>query len=231
MKAVLKGEGLVRNAALVIASVALFSWVAWAQTSGSDAKSQELSSAAQTMHEMESSGKIPKKLLDEAQCVAVIPDLTKAGLIAGGEHGTGVVSCRTSQGWSAPAFISMSGGSFGLQAGAEHSQIVLVMNKQGEQEFMSGKLKMGAGVSAAGPTADSYNESTGWGAPILSYTRSNGAYAGADIQGSKISVDSDAMKDVYGSHESERNVLNGQVQVPQQAQPFVSALPASGMGH
>lgn len=221
------GNYWIRRAAMLVAFCALFSWAAWAQDSG--AKSQELSSAAQTIQEMTSSNQIPHTLIDQAQCIAVVPKLTKAGLGVGGEHGTGVVSCRTSNGWSAPAFISITGGSVGLQAGGEQSQIVLLMNKEGQQQLMSGNFRLTGDLAAAGPTGQGYNASAGWSAPVLSYSRSNGAYAGASIQGSKISIDKDAMHNVYGSNETEQNVLNGSVQTPPQAQLFTNALPSGSM--
>jgi Las17-binding protein actin regulator len=108
-----------------------------------------------------------------------IPKLTKAGFIIGGEHGNGVVSCRLASGWSAPAFIVMTGGSVGLQAGGEHQEIVLLMHDQGKQELTNGHWDLGAEAVAAGPTGDSagVGQSTGWKAPVLSYSHSSGAYA------------------------------------------------------
>ena len=148
---------------------------------------------------MTSSKQIASSLLKGAECIAVIPGLTKAGFIVGGLHGNGVVSCRTSTAWSAPAFISMSGGSVGFQAGGEHQDIVLLMNKQGEQELRNGHWDLGADATAAGPTGASAGagESTGWKAPVLSYTHSSGAYAGANLQGSKINADQDTMHNLY----------------------------------
>src|SRR5215475_5772820 len=92
---------------------------------------KQLDAAAQVLDSMTSTHQIPSNLLKQAKCIAVIPKLTKAGFVVGGQHGSGVVSCRTSSGWSAPAFITMGGGSIGLQAGAEHQDIVLLMNSQG----------------------------------------------------------------------------------------------------
>jgi SH3 domain-containing YSC84-like protein 1 len=213
-----------RRVAILGMFVALFSWAAWAQ----GAKSQELNDAANVLQSMASSNQVPQQLLDQAKCVAVVPGLTKAGFIVGGEHGNGVVSCRTSSGWSAPAFISITGGSFGLQAGAENSDIILLMNQEGEQKVMNGNFQLGGQVVAAGPNGSSYNASAGWKAPVLAYTRSNGAYAGANIAGSKISVDNTAMHNVYGHSESVNNVLSGSAQTPQQAQPFTNALEQTG---
>lgn len=201
-------------------SIATLCWAAFA----ADAP-KELDSAAHVLHEMVSSNQIPRSLLSQAKCIAVIPDLTKAGFIVGGKHGNGVVSCRTSSGWSAPAFISMSGGSVGLQAGAAHQDIVLLMNPQGAEELKSGHWDFGAGVAAAGPSggADA-NATTGWKAPVLSYSNSNGAFAGADVGGSKLGADEDAIKDVYGKDKSFQAILDGQVQPPASAQQFLSAL-------
>jgi len=207
--------------AALVAFVALFAWMAWAADAA-----KELDAAAQVIQNMTSSKQIPSSLLKHAKCIAVIPSLTKAGLIVGGQHGNGVVTCRTSTGWSAPAFISISGGSVGLQAGAEHQDIVLLMNDQGEQELRNGHWDLGAEATAAGPTGDSAgrSESTGWKAPVLSYSHSSGAYAGANLQGSKIDLDQDANHNLYGPSASIHSILDGQAQTPEAAQQFLFAL-------
>ena len=186
-----------------------------------------LDAATQTVQSMTTGAKpIPASLLRAAKCIAVIPRLTKAGFIVGGEHGNGVVSCRTATGWSAPAFITITGGSVGLQAGGEHQEIVLLMNNQGEQELISGHWDLGAEAVAAGPAGDSagVGESTGWKAPVLSYAHSSGAYAGANLQGSKIDLDQDANHNLYGKSASIQSLLEGQAQTPEAAQQFGSAL-------
>jgi SH3 domain-containing YSC84-like protein 1 len=186
-----------------------------------------LDAATQTVQSMTTGAKpIPSSLLRAAKCIAVIPKLTKAGFIVGGEHGNGVVSCRTATGWSAPAFITITGGSVGLQAGGEHQEIVLLMNNQGEQELINGHWDLGAEAVAAGPTGDSagVGESTGWKAPVLSYAHSSGAYAGANLQGSKIDLDQDANHNLYGKSASIQSLLEGQAQTPEAAQQFGSAL-------
>jgi len=116
--------------------------------------SKVLSSAAQVVQKMTSGSQIPSGVLKQAKCVAVIPKMTKAGFIVGGKHGNGVVSCRTSSGWSAPAFISMTGASVGLQAGAAEQDIVLLMNDQGKQELEGGHWDLGAEMVATGPTSE-----------------------------------------------------------------------------
>lgn len=186
---------------------------------------KELNAAAQVVQNMTSSHQIPSNLLSQAQCIAVIPKLTKGGFIVGGEHGSGVVSCRTSSGWSAPAFITMTGGSVGLQAGGEHQDIVLLMNSQGEQELKNGHWDLGAEAVAAGPTGGTgTTENTGWKAPVLSYATSKGAFAGADVGGSKIGADRDMIHNLYGESASFQTILDGQVQPAASAQQFLSAL-------
>jgi SH3 domain-containing YSC84-like protein 1 len=207
------------------AFVAVFTWTSWAADAA-----RELDAAAQVVQNMTSSNQIPASLLNQAKCIAVVPGLTKAGFIVGGEHGNGVVSCRTGTGWSAPAFITMSGGSIGLQAGGEHQDIVLLMNNQGEQELRNGHWDLGAEAVAAGPTGASAerSESTSWKAPVLSYAHSSGAYAGANLQGSKIKADQDTIHNIYGQNASFQSILDGQVQTPASAQQFLSALPHVG---
>jgi SH3 domain-containing YSC84-like protein 1 len=211
---------------------ALFTCTAWAQGNASTTsaqnensgpKSEELNKAAQTVQDLTSSNQIPQQLLSQAKCIGVIPSMTKGGFIAGGEHGSGVVSCRTANAWSAPAFFSISGGSFGLQAGLEKSEIVLLMNDQGRQYMTQSNFQLGAEAVAAGPTSGA-SGAVGWKAPVLSYAKSKGAYAGVNLAGSTIHLDNDAIHHVYGSNATADQVLNGSVQPPAQAQQFISAL-------
>lgn len=209
-----------RQSLWVGAFVAALSMVSWA----ADA-SKELEAAAQVTQKMASSNQIPSSLLQEAKCIAVIPKMTKGGFILGGKHGNGVVSCRTSSGWSAPAFISMTGGSVGFQAGVEQQDLVLLLNSEGAQELKNGHWDLGAEAAAAGPTGEaSGTASTGWKAPVLSYSNGSGAFAGMSVGGSKIGTDDDAIKSVYGGSASFQSILDGQVQTPESASQFISAL-------
>ncbi len=212
------------KAVTTAAFFALLTFTAWAQSNdNSGPKSDELNKAAQTVQDLTSSSQIPKQLLDEAKCIGVIPKMTKGGFIAGGEHGSGVVSCRNAQSWSAPVFFSISGGSVGLQAGLQKSEIVLLMNDKGEQYLMNNNFQLGAEAVAAGPTAGT-SGSIGWKAPVMSYAKSKGAYAGVNLAGSTINIDNDSIHKVYGSNSTAQQVLNGSVQTPPQAQQFISAL-------
>jgi lipid-binding SYLF domain-containing protein len=210
----------VRKILLFTAFVAVFTWLA----SATDVNKQ-MNLAADVMQSMASSKQVPSHLLEQAKCIAVIPDMTKAGLGIGGSHGNGVVSCRTPSGWSAPGFISMSAGSVGLQAGVAHQDVILLMNDQGAQQLRNGHWDLGAEAVAAGPSGGSEaSENTGWKTPVLSYTRSSGVYAGANLQGSKIKADEDMIHNEYGKDTSFGAILDGKVQPPSSAQPFMSAL-------
>jgi SH3 domain-containing YSC84-like protein 1 len=121
---------------------------------------------------------IPEEVLSGAKCVLVVPDLIKGGFILGGKHGRGVASCRTAEGWSAPAFVSVGGGSWGLQIGVEGVDLVmLVMNGQGFQHLLSSKFQLtGEGSVAAGPVGRHASAGTDWkmNTEVLTYSRSRG---------------------------------------------------------
>lgn len=203
-----------RRLVLLVASVATFSYLA----SAAD-EAKELDSAAQVLQNTVSSHQIPASLLDQAKCIAVIPRLTK-----GGKHVSGVVSCRTASGWTAPAFISMSGKS--VHSAAEHQDLVLLLNSQGADELKNGYWELGASASAAGPSGGHEAiPGSGWKAPILSYSNSDEAFAGADVGGSTIGADKDAIHNTYGENATFQGVMDGQVQPPAAAEEFMSALP------
>jgi lipid-binding SYLF domain-containing protein len=213
-------ETLMKKTLLLGIFVAMLSLVVWAAD-----QAKQMDAAAQVLQNMASSHQIPSTLLKQAKCIAVVPKMTKAGFIVGGKHGNGVVSCRTESGWSAPAFITITGGSIGLQAGAAAQDLVLLLNSQGKQELMGGHWDLGAEAVAAGPTGEvGGTESTGWKAPVLSYSNSSGAFAGMDIGGSKIGTDEDANHSVYGASASLDSILGGQVPAPEGATRFNSAL-------
>ena len=127
---------------------------AWAGSASEDSVARLQSSVEVLQAIMATPDKgIPEEVLNDAKCILVIPNLIKGGFIVGGKHGRGVASCRTSGGWSAPAFISLSGGSAGLQIGVEGVDLVmLVMNDQGFQHLLSSKFELtGEASGAAGP--------------------------------------------------------------------------------
>jgi lipid-binding SYLF domain-containing protein len=157
--------------------------------------------------------------------VVVVPHLVKGGFIVGGKHGRGVASCRTATGWSAAAFISVGGGSWGLQIGVEGVDLVmLVMNDQGLQHLLSSKFQIsGEGSAAAGPVGRHASAGTDWklNTELLTYSRSKGAFAGLTLEGAVIEKDVDSTTAVYGSDESLKAILGGKVSTPAEAKDFV----------
>jgi lipid-binding SYLF domain-containing protein len=154
---------------------------------------------------------IPKDLLDKAECVAVFPSVIKAGFIIGGRGGRGVASCRTVSGWSAPAYFTLGGASFGLQIGAQSTDFVMLfMNEEGMQSLLSNEFTLGGDASvAAGPVGREAGAATDlkFNAKILSYSRSKGLFAGLELKGVVIKPDTDDMRDVYGAGVTAKAVL------------------------
>lgn len=175
---------------------------------------------------------IPEEVLNDAKCIVVVPHLIKAGFIVGGKHGRGVASCRTATGWSAPAFISVGGGSAGLQIGAEGVDLVmLVMNDKGLQHLLSSKFQLsGEGSAAAGPVGRHASAGTDWkmNAELLTYSRSKGAFAGLTLEGAVVEQDADSTTAIYGRDVPFRKVLTGGVTPPSAAASFMKAVAMAG---
>jgi lipid-binding SYLF domain-containing protein len=175
---------------------------------------------------------IPEEVLSNAKCILVVPDLVKGGFIFGGKHGRGVASCRTSYGWSAPAFVSVGGGSWGLQIGIEGVDLVmLVMNEQGLQHLLSSKFQLsGEGSVAAGPVGRHASAGTDWkmNTEMLTYSRSKGVFAGLTLEGAVVEQDNDSTRAIYGKHMMFRNILSGRVSTPRSADAFVRAVSDAG---
>jgi SH3 domain-containing YSC84-like protein 1 len=175
---------------------------------------------------------IPEEVLNDAKCIVVVPHLIKAGFIVGGKHGRGVASCRTATAWSAPAFISVGGGSGGLQIGAEGVDLVmLVMNDKGLQHLLSSKFQLsGEGSVAAGPVGRHASAGTDWkmNAELLTYSRSKGAFAGLTLEGAVVEQDADSTTVIYGRDVPFRKVLTGGVTPPSAAASFMTAVAMAG---
>jgi SH3 domain-containing YSC84-like protein 1 len=214
--------------AVLLSLVTLLGSLAWA-TAKEDSV-ERLQKAADVLKEIiDAPDKgIPEEVMDNAKCIVVVPHLIKAGFIVGGKHGRGVASCRTATGWSAPAFISVGGGSWGLQIGAEGVDLVmLVMNDKGLQHLLSSKFQIsGEGSAAAGPVGRHASAGTDWkmNAELLTYSRSKGAFAGLTLEGAVVEQDVDSTEAVYGKDIPFRRVLTGKVTPPAAAAPFMAAL-------
>ena len=171
---------------------------------------------------------IPEEIMSSAECVAVVPSLLKAGFVFGGQYGKGVASCRTAQGWSAPSFFKIEGGSVGLQIGGQAVDLVMViMNDKGMRELLSSKFKLGLDASAAaGPVGRHAEANTDWKmrAEVLTYSRARGIFAGLELNGAAIHQDKDAVRSFYGHNIPYKSLLTGAAPIPGDAQPFIAAL-------
>jgi lipid-binding SYLF domain-containing protein len=161
---------------------------------------------------------IPGSLWGRAECVVVIPSVKKVAFVLGGEYGKGVAMCRNGISWSAPAFVQLEKGSWGAQVGAEEIDLVLlVMNRNGLNKLLQDKVTLGAGASiAAGPVGRTARAATDLlvSAEIVSYSRSNGIFAGIDLAGGVLGPDNDANHDVYGATVNPRQILVDDTVVP-----------------
>jgi SH3 domain-containing YSC84-like protein 1 len=171
---------------------------------------------------------IPEEVLGSAECVAVVPSLLKGGFIVGGRYGRGVASCRTQKGWSAPAFLMVSGGSVGFQIGGQAVDLVmLVMNKEGMDNLLSSKFQLGADASvAAGPVGRHAEGSTDWKmrAQVLTYSRARGIFAGVSLSGARVTQDKDTTREFYGRMVPFKTALTGTISAPDSAYPFLNSL-------
>jgi len=203
--------------------------LSWAGTGRQDA-TERLDHAAKVLHEIMQApdNGIPEEVLEHAKCVAVIPHMMKGGFIVGAEHGKGVATCRTANGWSAPAFITVSGGSFGFQIGIEGVDLVMIIqHEHGMQKLLSSDFKVGADASvAAGPVGRHASAGTSWklDAEILTYSRTKGAFAGIALDGASVRQDVDSTRAMYGRKITTRTALTGRVAAPHAAEGFLEAV-------
>ena len=154
---------------------------------------------------------IPRTILGKAEAIAIFPSTVRAGFIVGGMRGRGVISARNNGAWSAPAFLTLTGGSFGLQIGGAAADLVLVINgRRGLENLISNQFKLGADAAvAAGPVGRDAQAATDLQlrAQILSYSRSRGLFAGVTVNGSTVRMDRDANERFYGKRLDTKQIL------------------------
>jgi SH3 domain-containing YSC84-like protein 1 len=172
---------------------------------------------------------IPDSVMRDAKCIAVVPSMVKVAFVFGGNHGKGVATCRTAAGWSAPAPITITGGSWGLQLGGQAVDLVMVVtNEKGMQQLLSSKFKLGADASAAaGPVGRDTAADTDWKmkAEVLTYSRARGIFAGIDLNGSAITQDKEETRILYGGQMIPfSDILDGKVPPPSASEPFLAAV-------
>lgn len=173
---------------------------------------------------------IPQSLFAKAECVVIIPSVRRAALGFGGQYGRGYMACRRNEGkdWSAPAAVRIEGGSVGLQIGGSATDVImLVMNERGADRLLSSRFTVGADASvAAGPVgrqASAQTDATMM-AEILAWSRSRGIFAGISLQGSTLRADSSENENLYGRELSNREIVTGDLAVPEAARSLMDAL-------
>lgn len=218
---------------LLVGAVTLASGNLWA-ASGRQDSIQRLQASTDVLRSIMAAPDkgIPEEVISSAKCIVVIPNLVKGGFVIGGEHGRGIASCRTAEGWSAPAFVSVGGGSWGLQIGVEGVDLVMVvMNDRGLQHLLSSKFELsGAASASAGPVGRHASAGTDWtmNTEVLTYSRSHGIFAGITLNGAVVEQDADSTRAIYGRDASFRSVLAGRVHAPKSTEKFMRAVAEVG---
>jgi lipid-binding SYLF domain-containing protein len=191
---------------------------------------ERVAAAGAVLHELMATPDkgIPDGIAEHATCVAVIPGVKKGAFVVGGQYGQGVVTCRTGHGWSAPAFIQLTGASFGFQIGGESTDLVLVgTTHDAFDHLLHDKLKLGGDIAvAAGPVGRASQASTTdlANAGFLAYSRNKGIFAGIDLSGDVVNQNHEDTDAYYGHPASYQAILSGEVPPPPSAAPFEHAV-------
>ena len=215
--------------AIALAAILSLTSIGWAATDR-EASNDRLEHAGSVLHEIMAAPDkgIPEEVLEHAKCIAVVPHMIKGGFVFGAENGRGVATCRSANGWSAPMFFAITGGSWGLQIGIEGVDLVMIIqNERGMRQLLSSKFSLGADASAAaGPVGRHASANTDWklDAEILTYSRAKGAFAGLTLNGASIRHDEDSTRAIYGHNVSNARILKGQVVMPTGARSFLEAV-------
>ncbi|HTH53892.1 MAG TPA: lipid-binding SYLF domain-containing protein [Edaphobacter sp.] len=175
---------------------------------------------------------VPLSVLNKSECVIVLPSVKKGGFLLAAQYGRGVMTCRSGPNfdgaWGAPIMMQSSGGSFGLQAGGQATDfVILVMNDKGAKAVIHGKAKLGADASvAAGPVGREAEASTNatMSAEMLSYSKTQGVFGGVSLSGTSLGPDSGANEKVYGKKINGEEIVSGSVQPPASASELLSIL-------
>ena len=223
-----KGRKKVKFMKKLMTFVALLSMtsIGWAASSR-EATYDRLDHAGNVLHEIMAAPDkgIPQEVFEHAKCIAVVPHLLKGGFVFGAENGRGIATCRTADGWSAPAFFTITGGSWGLQIGVD--LVMIIQNDRGMQHLINSNFELGADASAAaGPVGRHASANTDWKleTEVLTYSRARGLFAGVTLNGAAIRRDDDSTEAIYGHDVSTRHILHGEVAVPRAAHAFLDAV-------
>ena len=194
-----------------------------AKAADGDTEKERLKTAGEVLKDMfNGPSGVPLSVLNKAECVIVLPSVKKAAFIVGAQYGRGAMTCRKGENfdghWSAPIMMQSSGGSFGLQAGGQATDyVVLVMNDKGARAMMNGKLKLGADASvAAGPVGRTAEAATNgmMSAQMLSYSHAQGVFAGLSLSGTTMAPDGGANENLYGKKVSGEEIFKSETAPP-----------------
>jgi lipid-binding SYLF domain-containing protein len=227
-----RSNGVPRSVVVLSTIVLLFSALSWSADEEKDRSEidKRIDAAAKVLTEVMATPDkaIPNKVMSDAKCLAIIPNMVKIAIGFGGSHGKGIATCRTPNGWSAPAPITITGGSWGLQLGGQAVDLVMViMNDQGMQHLLNSKFKLGAEASAAaGPVGRDAGADTDWKmkAEVLTYSRARGIFAGIDLNGASVTQDKDETRVLYGKFIPFSEILSGKVEPPRGTEAFLSTV-------
>src|SRR5438477_6933642 len=184
---------------------------------GTETSANRLTTSAEVLGEIMGAPDkgIPQELLEKSQCIVIVPGLKKGAFIFGGKYGRGYILCRASSGtgWSAPAGVTVEGGSFGFQIGGEETDaVMLVMSRRGAEKLLSSKFTLGGDASvAAGPVGRTSSADTDLKlqAEILTYSRSRGVFAGISLNGATLRPDKESNNELYGAGVTNRQIVMG----------------------
>jgi lipid-binding SYLF domain-containing protein len=217
---------------MLVSIISLFVGVGWSADEHDQSDiTKRIANSAKVLDEIMATPDkaIPDRVMRDAKCIAVIPSMVKIAVGFGGNHGKGVATCRTEEGrWSAPAPITITGGSWGLQLGGQAIDLVMVVtNQSGMDHLLSSKFKLGADASAAaGPVGRDAAADTDikMRAEVLTYSRARGLFAGIDLSGAAVTQDKDETRLLYGKFEPFSDILNGKIEPTASSMPFLSAV-------
>ena len=217
---------------MMAASLVGAALVCAAAAKGADAPKldERIDAAHAVLHELMATPDkgIPLDIAAKAHCVLVVPGFKKGAFLVGAQYGQGVATCRTGSGWSAPVFIQLTGASFGLQAGGQSTDLVLVgVNSHSLDDLLKDKVKLGGDIAAAaGPVGRDSQASTTElaNAEFLTYSRSKGLFAGIDLTGDEVHQNSKDTAEFYGKDIPYRTILSGGEPTPLAARHFVATV-------
>ncbi len=185
----------------------------------------KLDDATEVLSELTTTHEIPRAQRERARCIVVIPKMKSGAFLVGGEHGDGVVTCRTPSGWSGPAFIKLTGPTVGLQVGVQSADILMLVMADGAVSKLFRKdFQLGADASvAAGPVGDSTKATTDAQATaeFLTYSRTRGLFAGAEVKGLVVKQNLVYEVAIYGVGAEAKTILNGDRAIPKEAAPLL----------